>query len=109
MNTKFPAAAAFSDKAYTPIAMALVESNQVACIGYDAPTKTLAVQFRRGLGHIYHYPDVEQETFDAFMTAESKSGFFKEHIKALAFDKFPAPEARGGAVPNPGVEPSDAA
>lgn len=91
MPRQFTAPAAFSDKPYTPIPMTPVASNQVACIGYDAATKTLACQFTRGAKHIYHYPNVEPTTFDAFMAAESKGGFFKENIKPLAFDKFPAP------------------
>lgn len=103
MPRQFTAPAAFSDKPYTPIPMTPVASNQVACIGYDAGTKTLACQFSRGSGHIYHYPNVEPTTFDAFMAAESKGGFFKENIKPLAFEKFAAPEADLDAKPNPGA------
>lgn len=103
MPRQFTAPAAFSDKPYTPIPMMQVASNQVACIGYDAASKTLACQFTRGPGHIYHYPAVEQETFDAFMAAESKGGFFKAHIKALAFDKFAAPGDGTETTTNPGA------
>ena len=80
----------FTEKPYTHIPMTLVESNQVGAVGYDSATKTLAVTFARGAGAIYHYPGVAQETFDAFMAAESKGKFFGEHIKTLPFDKFPS-------------------
>lgn len=90
MTRQFSAPAPFTDKPYRPIPMVPVESNQVKAIGYDAATKTLACSFTRGPGHIYHYPNVEPETHAAFMAAESKGVFFGQHIKALAFDKFPA-------------------
>lgn len=99
MPKQFTTPAPFSDKEYTPIPMALVESSQVACIGYDAGTKTLAVQFARGPGHVYHYPAVEQKTFDDFMAADSKGSFFRDHIKPLAFDKFPTPEGNRDREP----------
>jgi len=89
MSKPFPEPAAFADPAeYVAIPMAPVESNQVACIGYDAGTKTLACQFTRGPGHIYHYPDVEPETHAAFVGAESIGAYFGKHIKALPFKKF---------------------
>jgi hypothetical protein len=82
------------------IAMVQVESNQVACIGYDAATKTLACQFTRGPGHIYHYPNVEPETHAAFLAGDlgpdvkpSIGTFFGKHIKPLPFKKYRAPAA----------------
>ena len=92
MNIKRIAPAAFSDEPYTPIPMAPVTSNQVAAIGYDAATQTLAVTFTRGAGAIYHYPDVTPETHAKFVSAESIGSFFGQHIKALPFKKFAAPE-----------------
>jgi len=82
--------APFADKPYVAIPLTPVESNQVASVGYDAATKTLACTFTRGPGHVYHYPNVEPETHAAFMASESKGKFFGEHIKPLAFDKFSA-------------------
>lgn len=90
MPREYTAPAAFTEKPYTSIPMEQVQSNQIACIGYNAAMKTLAVQFTRGAGAIYHYPNVEPETHAAFMAAESKGKFFGEHIKSLAFDKFPS-------------------
>ncbi len=92
MTTKRTAPAAFSEKEYKAIPMTPVQSNQVAAVGYDAASKTLALTFARGPGQIYHYPGVAQKTYDDMMAAESKGAFFGQHIKPLGFDKFPAPE-----------------
>jgi hypothetical protein len=67
-----------------------VESSQVKAIGYDPATKTLAVQFSRGTGAIYHYPGVEPDTHQAFINADSIGRFFGANIKHLPFDKFAA-------------------
>ena len=90
MNFKKTPAAAFTDKAYAHIPLTAVESNHVAAIGYDEASSTLAVTFTRGPGHIYHYPNVSAELYQQFLEAESIGSFFGQHIKALAFDKFPA-------------------
>lgn len=74
-----------------PIELVPVQSNQVAAIGYDPATKTLAVTFTRGAGAIYHYPDVEPEAYEAFKGAESIGKHFGQHIKPLPFTKY-APE-----------------
>jgi hypothetical protein len=95
MARQFTAPAAFSDKPYTPIAMTPVESNQVKAIGYDPSTKTLAVTFTRGPGHIYHYPNVSSELHADFMASESKGTFFGTHVKTLPFEKFPAQRVEG--------------
>jgi hypothetical protein len=93
MPKTFAAPAAFSEKEFVAIPMTAVESNQVAAIGYDAARKTLQATFTRGPGHVYQYPNVEPAVYQAFMAAESKGKYFGEHIKPLAFDKFPAPVA----------------
>lgn len=86
------APAPFTDEPMPVIPMVPVTSNQVAAIGYDAGTKTLAVTFTRGTGAIYHYPGVEPETHAAFLKAESIGTYFGKHIKSLPFKKFPAPK-----------------
>lgn len=90
MNTKtFAEPAAFSEAKRPPIPLTAVESNQVGAIGYDEATKTLAVQFKRGARAIYHYPNVERETFEAFKGAESIGTYFGQNLKNLPFEKFP--------------------
>ncbi|GKS73716.1 KTSC domain-containing protein [Acidovorax sp. SUPP950] len=96
------APAAFADKPYVAIPMAPVQSNQVGAVGYDPATSTLAVSFARGAGAIYHYPDVSPELYAEFMAADSKGTFFGKRIKALPFDKFPAPK------PEPEADPANA-
>lgn len=98
----------FSDKPRPQIKLTPVDSSQVARIGYDEVSRILAVQFKHGRMAIYHYPDVSPEMHRAFMGAESKGVFFREHIKALPFEKFPAdPEqndvqaAAGGTTQTP--------
>ncbi|CAA2106115.1 KTSC domain-containing protein [Variovorax paradoxus] len=93
MPKTYAAPAAFSTKPYVAIPTTPVESHQVAAIGYDAERRTLEVTFTRSPGHIYQYPNVAPEVHTAFMAAESKGKYFGEHIKPLAFDKFPAPVA----------------
>ncbi|WPB58604.1 KTSC domain-containing protein [Xylophilus sp. GOD-11R] len=91
MPKTFPIAQPFSEGEPLAINRQAVESNQVAEIGYDPETKTLAVTFTRGQA-LYQYPNVEPETHAAFLAAESIGKFFGEHIKALPFKKFKLPE-----------------
>lgn len=71
-----------------------VDSTQIHSIGYDPETQTLAVRFTRGYGEkrgpgsLYHYANVTQEDYDAFLAAESKGKHFGAHIKAHP-EKFP--------------------
>ncbi len=65
-----------------------VKSSQVKSVGYDHGTNTLAVQFSRGAGAVYHYPSVTKEQYEAFIKAESIGVHFGKHIKALPFVKY---------------------
>lgn len=78
---------------YVPIPMTPVKSSQVALVGYDAASKTLAVKFAHGAGAEYRYPNVEPQVHADFMAAESIGKFFGQHIKPLPFTKFDAPKA----------------
>jgi hypothetical protein len=104
LPTERTAPAAFSEKPYVAIPMMQVKSNQVAAIGYDPVTKTLAVTFTRGPGNVYHYPNVEPETHAAFIGAESIGTYFGKHIKPLPFDKFPAPKLDEKSKPEAATE-----
>lgn len=73
------------------IALQPVESNQIAAIGHDAATETLAIQFKNWKGEatsIYEYRNFTAADFAAFQAAESKGKHFGAHIKPFA-DKFP--------------------
>lgn len=69
-------------------------SSQIHSIGHDAETSTLAIRFYRGYGRdqrpgsLYHYANVNAETFAAFRDAESKGRHFGQHIKPFA-DRYP--------------------
>ena len=62
------------------IEMKPVESSQVAAIGYDAGSQTLAIKFRSG-GSTYHYDNVPASLFDDMQKAESVGSFFYKNIK----------------------------
>ena len=70
------------------ITLTEVKSSQVKGIGHDLATNTLAVQFTRGAGSIYHYANVNAEQAVEFITADSIGSHFGKHIKPLAFEKF---------------------
>lgn len=95
MPKTFPTPQGFEKDAAPAIALVQVNSSQVAAIGYDPLSKTLACQFTRGPGHLYCYPNVEPEVHAKFVAAESIGTFFGQHIKPLPFKKFPAPKAKG--------------
>ena len=90
MTKAFKAPQEFEAGAAPFIVMDSIESNKVAKVGYDPETQTLAVTFPRGTGAIYHYPNVEQATYDKFMAAESIGKFFGANIQDLPFKKYRA-------------------
>lgn len=80
--------AATGDAELIVIAMQPVKSNQLASIGYDAASKTLAATFTRGPGTVYQYPNVDAKVFADLIAAESIGTFFAKHVKPLPFKKF---------------------
>lgn len=73
------------------IAMDSVDSSQIAEIGHDPKTNTLAVKFpanKRGVSSVYHYTNFTAEQFEAFQAAESKGSHFGKFIKRCP-DLFP--------------------
>ncbi|KGK59604.1 hypothetical protein NC00_01410 [Xanthomonas cannabis pv. phaseoli] len=67
------------------IALQDVESRQIAAIGHDAASQTLAVRFKSWKGEttsLYHYDNVTAEDFAALQAAESKGSHFNKVIKA---------------------------
>lgn len=66
------------------ITLVAVESSQIASIGYDAASKTLAIAFKKKNGppSVYHYDNVPADVHQQFMAAESKGRFFGANIKA---------------------------
>ena len=87
----------FTDETRPPIELHPVESSQVKAIGYDAESRTLAVAFKHGNGAIYHYPNVDAETHEAFVKAESIGAFFGNNLKLLPFKKYRAEAVKAEA------------
>ena len=57
----------------------VANSSNVAAIGYHAPTRRMAVQFKSGSTHIY--ADVKPEDHAAFAGAESVGKHFHAHVR----------------------------
>ena len=69
------------------ITMDSVESSQIAAIGHDPETNTLAIQFagKDGKpGSVYHYQNFTATQFEQFSSAESIGSHFYVHIKHRA-------------------------
>ena len=74
-----------------PIPLESVQSSQIAAIGHDPETNTLAVRFAsKGgrAGALYYYDNVDAETFESFRTADSIGSYFYKHIKPHK-DRYP--------------------
>ena len=93
-------------KQRSTIVMDSVESSQIAAIGHDPKTNTLAVKFpanKKGVSSVYHYANFDARQFEAFKQAESKGSYFGQNIKrnteAFPYENVtdlyadPAPEA----------------
>jgi hypothetical protein len=69
------------------IEMTPVVSSQIAAIGHDPDTNTLAIRFPdKGdrPGSLYHYANFTAEDFERFSAAESKGSFLIREIKPNA-------------------------
>lgn len=88
------------------ISLQAVKSSQIAAIGYSPELKTLAVQFTRGGGNVYHYEGVSAEQHQAFVGAESIGSHFGKHIQVLPSKKF-APAALPLPEPDKSDEPTE--
>lgn len=72
------------------IALTPIKSSQLAAIGHDAATETLAIQFlsKGQPGNVYHYRNFTAAEYSAFASAESAGAHFGKHIKPYG-DKHP--------------------
>ncbi len=75
-----------------PIARLIdVESSQIAAIGHDPETSTLAIRFKNWKGEqtgLYHYANVSTADFAEFASAPSKGKHFGQNIKPFT-EKYP--------------------
>jgi hypothetical protein len=67
-----------------------IKSSQLAAIGHDPVTETLAIQFlsKGQPGNVYHYRNITAAEYSAFVSAESAGAHFGKHIKPHG-DKHP--------------------
>ena len=83
------------------IKLTQVESSQIAAIGYDRDTMTLAIQFkpRKGNteGDVYHYSNFSEDDMQQFENAESVGSYFLHNIKPNV-DKYPFIKVASQAV-----------
>lgn len=75
------------------IALTPVQSEMVQAHGYDAATKTLAVQFKGGT--TYHYAGVGPDLYESFKGAKSFGKFVNQNIKGKFTATKLAPLKRG--------------
>jgi hypothetical protein len=69
---------------YPEIQLTPVESSQIAAIGYDAASETLAIRFKGkgdAPGSLYHYAYVSPADWAEFRDAPSIGSYFYKHIK----------------------------
>lgn len=89
------------------IEMTPVVSSQLAAIGHDAASSTLAIQFppkkSTGVVDVYHYQGVSADLFAEFLAAESQGSFFIQRIKKFP-DLFPYQKV-GAALPTEDATP----
>lgn len=62
----------------------LVESSNLASIGYDAENESLEVEFKNG--GIYQYFDVPENVYDELMSASSHGQYFDRNIKKAGYE-----------------------
>lgn len=81
MNETKPAPVA--EEAKPMISMRTVDSSQIAAIGHDPETNTMAVQFKKkdGPGSTYTYAAVTADQFAEFVGAESIGQHFGANFK----------------------------
>ena len=60
--------------------MQAVESSLIKKVGYDAETRTLAIQMNNS-SDVYLYQDVPPSRFEALLAADSKGAYYVKNIK----------------------------
>jgi hypothetical protein len=59
-----------------------VDSSLIRSVGYDLTASVLEVELQES-GRVYRYFDVPYSVVEELMTAESKGGYFNEHVRDL--------------------------
>ena len=93
MPKLFKQAQAFETTPRPPIALARIVADRVAACGYDAESRTLAVQFKPKpglLAPVYHYPEVSPEQYATFIAPETAGSLTSATISLAIFKKYQA-------------------
>lgn len=67
--------------------MTTVDSSNIAAIGRDPETGTVAITFKNKAGEVtgtYHYSGISEETFEKMRASDSIGQFFHANIKGNA-------------------------
>lgn len=56
-----------------------VSSSNIAAVGYDADTQTLAVEFRSG--GTYEFYDVPEAVYQGLLSASSPGSYFQNEVR----------------------------
>lgn len=56
-----------------------VRSSSLRAVGYDPEAKTLEIEFVHG--EVYEYLNVDSETYQSLLSAESLGAYFQTHIR----------------------------
>lgn len=56
-----------------------VSSSNLRSVGYDEESRTLEIEFHSG--GVYEYYDVPAETFRELVQADSRGGYFHDHVR----------------------------
>ena len=59
----------------------LVNSSNIATIGYDVDSETLEIEFIRG--GVYQYFDVPAQIYEDIMSADSAGQYLNAHVKGV--------------------------
>jgi hypothetical protein len=57
----------------------VVDSRNLASVGYDGQSLVLEVEFQNG--HVYRYAGVPRDVYDGLMTAASKGAYFNQTVR----------------------------
>ena len=85
-----------------------VQSSQITHVGYDAEREVLGLRFpasKKSPASEYHYSMVDDDTYQALMTAESIGSYFGKHIKPFPL-KYPYTKVETENPPQPPSSPN---
>lgn len=71
-----------NQKGMARIVMQKVVSSNLSKVGYDAGSRTLRIEFKKGAGYTYVYAGVPPATYTRLLKAKSVGEYFTAYIKS---------------------------